>query len=542
MADNKVVYELSLKDMLTGKLKEADSQAKVLESTMGGLKTKLGMVAGALGVSFAAFKGFELVHEGIESLEQLHQAEAQVKAGLESTGYAAGLTGEELETMAQKFSSTSKYTRAELTGMQSILLTFPSVMKDKFPEATNIIMDMSTRLGQDLKSSAIQVGKALQDPEKGITALRRVGVNFNDTQTETIKRLAETGQMAKAQGMILSELATEFGGSAKDAFDADPLARYNKMMGSMKMAMGEAGMAALEELQPALIKLASGVKTVATWVKESVHWLKENKEIVKAAGVAVGGLAVAMGYYYIKVKAVAIWQGITNTATATGTFLQIALGNAYNVSTRSTGLLAAAQWALNAAWEANPVGIVIVGLAALAAGIYYAWQKSVTFRAVVLGLWEVTKTVGTLIKDYFVGIYHMIHGAASLNVEEMRKGFNQTASVFLEGGKKVAVAFKTGYDTEMAKAAKDSAIKPGEKVAKVPKVITPQSNEGATKDISPKGATGQKVTTINVSIGNLINDFKVQTTNITEGAGKIKELVAQALMSAVNDSQVVAGS
>jgi hypothetical protein len=63
-------------------------------------------------------------------------------------------------------------------------------------------------MGTDMKGAAIQVGKALQDPVHGISALRRVGVNFNESQVETIKKLVETGQAAKAQGLILAELNT----------------------------------------------------------------------------------------------------------------------------------------------------------------------------------------------------------------------------------------------------------------------------------------------------------------------------------------------
>ena len=72
-------------------------------------------------------------------------------------------------------------------------------------------------LGQDVKSSAIQLGKALQDPILGVTALRRVGVNFSDAQQDVIKNLVETNQLGKAQALILKELQTEFGGSARAA-------------------------------------------------------------------------------------------------------------------------------------------------------------------------------------------------------------------------------------------------------------------------------------------------------------------------------------
>jgi phage-related protein len=74
---------------------------------------------------------------------------------------------------------------------------------------------MSVALGTDLNSAAIQVGKALQDPTIGLTALRRVGVSFTDQQSEMITRLFESGNALRAQKLILQELTTEFGGSAE---------------------------------------------------------------------------------------------------------------------------------------------------------------------------------------------------------------------------------------------------------------------------------------------------------------------------------------
>ena len=60
---------------------------------------------------------------------------------------------------------------------------------------------MSTAFGQDLQSSAIQLGKALNDPVAGIGALQRIGVQFTEAQKNTIKALMgdnkQLEQMAK---------------------------------------------------------------------------------------------------------------------------------------------------------------------------------------------------------------------------------------------------------------------------------------------------------------------------------------------------------
>ena len=254
---------------------KAKVEAKKVESSfteMGGkVKNVLSEIKGALGligVGFAVFKGGEFLHESIEKFHELEKATAQVRAGLESTKGAAGMTFKDVQESAKGLAAQLPYSRKELLDMQSILLTFPSVTKESFTPASEIIADMSTRLGQDLKSSAIQVGKALQDPEKGVTALRRVGVNFNKEQTEMIQRMVESGHTAQAQAAIMKELKTEFEGSARAAAEVDPLFQFNKSMGAFSTNIGEATSILLENLKPALDSVGEGFVTVGENVKD----------------------------------------------------------------------------------------------------------------------------------------------------------------------------------------------------------------------------------------------------------------------------------
>ena len=105
---------------------------------------------------------------------------------------------------------------------ENMLLTFTNVRNevgkgnDIFNQATSTVLDMSVALGQDTKSSAIQLGKALNDPVKGVTALQRVGVTFTAQQKDQIKTLVDSGNTLDAQKIILRELDKEFGGSAAE--------------------------------------------------------------------------------------------------------------------------------------------------------------------------------------------------------------------------------------------------------------------------------------------------------------------------------------
>jgi hypothetical protein len=128
---------------------------------------------------------------------------------------------------------------------------------------------MSTALGQDLKSSAIQLGKAMNDPITGATALRRVGVALTDQQMEQIKAFQESGDLLSAQKIIMKELAVEFGGSARAA--ADPMTQLGNTIGELKEQIGIALLPvilAFARVMSANVvpALAAGIKHVGSFI------------------------------------------------------------------------------------------------------------------------------------------------------------------------------------------------------------------------------------------------------------------------------------
>jgi hypothetical protein len=72
---------------------------------------------------------------------------------------------------------------------QALLLTFTQVGEEAFPRAQKSILDVATAMGTDLKSATLQVGKALNDPIQGITALTRSGIQFSESQKAVIKQM-----------------------------------------------------------------------------------------------------------------------------------------------------------------------------------------------------------------------------------------------------------------------------------------------------------------------------------------------------------------
>ncbi|MDX9688999.1 MAG: phage tail tape measure C-terminal domain-containing protein [Alphaproteobacteria bacterium] len=142
------------------------------------------------------------------------QAQNRLQGVLRATGYASGLTGKDIAEMAEDMEHSTLTNAEAVKNAASILATFRSVSGDTFKQAIRLAQDMSAVFGHDLTGSATQLGKALEDPINGITALRRVGVSFTESQKDVIAKLVETGQKAEAQKLILAALEQQVGGAA----------------------------------------------------------------------------------------------------------------------------------------------------------------------------------------------------------------------------------------------------------------------------------------------------------------------------------------
>lgn len=168
--------------------------------------------------------------------------QAQLAARIKSTGSAAGQSVEALNAHAEALQKVTTFSDEAIGSAQALLLTFTNIRGDTFKEATEAVLDMSTALGQDLSTSALQLGKALNDPIKGVTALGRAGVQFSEAQKALIKGFVETNDLASAQALILRELETQMGGSAEAARNTlgGALQHLSNMWGELFEATDEA--------------------------------------------------------------------------------------------------------------------------------------------------------------------------------------------------------------------------------------------------------------------------------------------------------------
>ncbi len=234
----------------------------------------------ALGSGLSALGDF--VGDSIGEASEWQNALAQTEAVIKSTGGAAGITAQEMANMAADLSAAngmSLFSDDAILGAQNVLATFTNIKGVGFEDATGAILDISQALGTDLQSATIQVGKALNDPTQGISALSRVGVSFTEQQKQQIETMQEAGDMAGAQAIIIAELNKEFGGSAAAAVNtyAGQMTVLTEQFNDVKGSIGEALLPILMELgRFAVAYVVPAVQQMAAafteWIN-SVDWV-----------------------------------------------------------------------------------------------------------------------------------------------------------------------------------------------------------------------------------------------------------------------------
>lgn len=332
---------------------------------------KLGGVAAGVGKAFvgmgAAAGAFGVL--SVKAFMEAEQVTAQTGAVLKSTGGIANVTAKDVDTLAGSLSKMSGVDDEAIASGQNLLLTFTKVRNevgkgnDIFNQGTKAALDMSVAMGTDMTSASMLVGKALNDPVKGMTALTKSGIQFTDQQKEQIKALVASGDTLGAQKIILKELETQFGGSAKAAGDtfAGQINKLKVTVGNFMEAVGaklvpilmQVGKwfgdripAAIATLTPYMRTLTDALKSLGAWAQDTLlpalqklwSFIQDNVQPVLAA------LAVVVG------------------AVLVGAVMSLAASLAALLS---------------------PVVLVIAAVAAVAAGLVYAYKHFEGFRDVV---------------------------------------------------------------------------------------------------------------------------------------------------------------
>lgn len=281
-------------------------------ATQLGRKLSIGV---SLPIAAAAFAGFR-------ELEESAKVAAQTNAVLKSTGGVANVTAKGVQSLARRLSELSGTDDEAIAAGQNLLLTFKNVRNEAgkgnaiFTKATKLALDLSIAWGQDMHSSAIQLGKALEDPIRGVTALRRVGVQFSASQEKMIRALVESGDLLGAQKIILKELETQVGGSAKAYGET-----LGGQVGRAREALKNAAADIVGTVAPALETLAGWLSKVADFISGMPKWAKTGFAALAGAAATLGPLLVVVGSIarnLAAIKAFRAGKGLAGLAGAAG--------------------------------------------------------------------------------------------------------------------------------------------------------------------------------------------------------------------------------
>lgn len=224
MAAGSIVIDLLMK---TGSFETDTKRAEKRLAELRKEAAASAKVIGAMAVTVGAVAFTSFIANTIAAQNE----QAQLAAVLRSTGEAAGWSAAQLNEMALSMSRASTFSAGEITKAQTRLLSYTGIVGEQIPRAMQAVIDMAARMGMSLEQSAETIGRSLDIPSQGLTALTRQGFRFTEEQKELVKQLEETGRVAEAQAIVLSALESSYGGAA--------LAARNTFGGSMQALKNE---------------------------------------------------------------------------------------------------------------------------------------------------------------------------------------------------------------------------------------------------------------------------------------------------------------
>ena len=371
----------------------------------------------------------------LKSWDKQEKAIAQVNAGLISTSNAVGFTSEQLQKMALDLQNTSLFGDEEiLQDATAQLLTFTNIAGEQFARTQQAAIDLSTRLGGDLKSASIQLGKALNDPVANLSALSRSGIQFSKKQKAVIKSLAESNKLADAQTIILDELARQYGGAGEAAAKAG-LGGFKQLQNSIGDLMEDFGAIIAQAILPFVDKIKTMIASFKALSPETKKFI-----------VILGGVAAAIG-------PILLLAGTILPAIAAGfTLLMGPLGLVIAALT-AVGVIIYKNW--------EPIKAQLVAISNYFVDLY---NESTAFRIAVEGVVPVFKNMWAVVKFVFNAIYTVItgvvkqiinqfaamgavfKGALTLDLAAVKKGLSDYSTATKENLSNVITAFKGDFN------------------------------------------------------------------------------------------------
>jgi len=203
----------------------------------------------------------------VDEFGNFEDSQNRIRKAIDSTNMSAGVTAEQVFAMNTRIEETTGIAETLVNQSSALLLTFTNLGESVFPQTQTAVLDMAAAMYQgnitldNMRSITIQVGKALNNPLTGLTALTRVGVVFTERQKNVIKMLVNTNQLAKAQGIILAELNKEFGGQSNIEGYSKTVREFNTALGNLQKDIGRELRPMVEALLKSMTELMETFET-----------------------------------------------------------------------------------------------------------------------------------------------------------------------------------------------------------------------------------------------------------------------------------------
>jgi tape measure domain-containing protein len=527
-----VEYIIKLNDQLTSKLKVAQGQVDRLnkkvnttKSSFAGLGSTFAKIGGIVAVGMLAKQVFTLGTE----MEKTRISFTTFLGGTEEAAKGADALIKKLN----EFANVTPFTNDQVIKASRTLLAF-GVAADDLQPTLKTLGDISAGTGKDLSELGVIYGQIRGAGRlMGQDLLQLINAGFNPLQ-----------QMIKTTGKTMPQLKEEMRKGAisfkqveqafKDATSEG--GRFNNLMKKQSESVGGRISILVGKLQVLGVKIGEALLPAIGFFVDLGVKLIDNKDLLITLASIVGTVAAAWAAF----NTVAL---ITNGLIALQTWYTGLSTTAIILNTLVTEGLSAAWVALNVAMSANPWGLVIAALAAVAAGIYLAWKNSETFRGIIYGLWEAAKSVFNNIKELAVNVFgglgDLMKGVFTFDTDLITQGLEKLRGNFSRFGERVSVDFAKGFakgKAPIVKTEEDGTVKTT--TGSLTSGATPTTGTGDLKaGITDVKASAPK--TFNINIEKLVESLNVNTTNLKDSASRIKDEVQKALITAVTDSSII---
>lgn len=340
--------------------------------------------------------------------EKTASANARLEQVFKSMGETTGEAARQARVYSAALATQIGVDQNAISLTQAKLATFAQVSSESarmagvFDRATVAAHDLAAAGFGEASMNAVQLGKALQDPIKGITAMNRSGVTFTEVEQKKIKALTQSGRVLEAQNMILSAVEKQVGGVA--AATADDSAKMREAFRQMASTIGMALMPAVQEI----------TQSVMAMVEPFRDFVQRNPGVIRAIA-ATGAALLAFG---IAVKVITTVVTIMNAVLAMNPFVLIAIGI---IAAIAAVTLLVKHWdSLGERFKALPgwakivVGIFALmnlPLLAIIATIKYLQKNWEQISAYFVARWEYIKSSFTGFIDFIRSIHSAFFNA-----------------------------------------------------------------------------------------------------------------------------------